>query len=164
MAFVAARIWLGRGAAIGAALFFLAMRGVIALIVGPIIGNPLPHFPEYVVEAALVELVALRVDPRAPLRFGLVCGALLGTVGLAAEWGWTHVWMVLPWPAALFPEGFVLGLIMAVAAALVGAWLGARLSANRVPSLRAGAVAGQGLDAAHSDIGGDDRESQVRGG
>ncbi len=35
---VAARIWLGRGAALGAALFFLAMRGLMALLVGPVLG------------------------------------------------------------------------------------------------------------------------------
>jgi hypothetical protein len=143
VSFVAARIWLGRGAALGAAVFFLAMRGVIALIVGPIIGNPLPHFPEYLAEAALVELVALRVDPRAPLRFALVCGALLGTVGLAAEWGWSHLWMPLPWPGALFPAGWLLGLAMALAGALIGAWLGARLAADELPDrprLRAPAV------------------------
>ena len=69
-----------------------------------------------------------------------------GTVGLAAEWGWTHVWMVLPWPAALFPEGFVLGLAMAIAGCLVGAWLGARLAADRQPSLRCGARGGRGGD------------------
>src|SRR5262249_25013483 len=140
---VAARVWLGRGAALGAALFFLAMRGVIALIVGPIIGNPLPHFPEYLVEAALVELVALRVDPRAPLRFALVCGALLGTAALAADSASTHLRLPLPWPAALLPVGALGGLAMAVAGTLIGAWLGARLAADELPArprLRAPAV------------------------
>jgi hypothetical protein len=135
---VAARVWLGAGAALGAAAFFLVMRALMALLVGPILGEPVPHFPLYAVEALLVEGAALVV--RRPLPFALVCGALIGTVGLAAEWGWTHVWMVLPWPAALFPEGFVLGLVTAVAASLVGAWLGARLSANRLPALRTTAV------------------------
>ena len=145
VSFVAARIWLGRGAALGAAVFFLAMRGLIALIVGPIIGNPLPHFPEYLVEAALVELVALRVDPRAPLRFAGASGLLIGTVGLAAEWGWSHLWMPLPWPGALFGAGAPAGLAMALAGALIGAWLGARLSADELPDrprLRAPAVVG----------------------
>ena len=109
----------------------------MALLVGPVLGEPLPHFPLYVVEALLVEGIALFV--RRPLPFAVVSGVAIGTVGLAAEWGWTHVWMVLPWPAALFPEGFVLGLAMAVAGCLVGAWLGARLAADRLPSLRYGA-------------------------
>jgi hypothetical protein len=70
----------------------------------------------------------------------------IGTVGLAAEWGWTHVWMPLPWPAALAPEGVLAGFAMAVAGACVGAWLGARLSEDRTPSLRwAGVVAAAGI-------------------
>ena len=101
---VAARVWLGRGAALGAAVFWLAMRGLMALLVGPVLGEPMPHFPLYVVEALLVEGIALFV--RRPLPFALACGVAIGTVGLAAEWGWTHVWMVLPWPSGLFPEGF----------------------------------------------------------
>jgi hypothetical protein len=43
VALVAARIWLGRGAALGAALFFLAPRGLMALLVGPLLGEPTPH-------------------------------------------------------------------------------------------------------------------------
>ncbi len=134
VALVAARIWLGRGAALGAALFFLAMRGLMTLLVGPVLGEPTPHFPLYLVEAILVELIALRV--RKPLPFALAAGAAIGTVGLAAEWGWTHVWSPLPWPAALAPEGILLGFAMALAGACVGAWLGARLSQDRTPSLR----------------------------
>jgi hypothetical protein len=140
IALVAARIWLGRGAALGAALFFLAMRGLMALLVGPVLGEPTPHFPLYLVEAILVELIALRV--RKPLPLALTAGAAIGTVGLAAEWGWTHVWSPLPWPAALAPEGILLGFAMALAGACVGAWLGARLSQDRTPSPRpAGVVA-----------------------
>jgi hypothetical protein len=94
----------------------------------------------YVVEALLVEAIALFV--RRPLPFALASGVAIGTVGLGAEWGWTQIWMVLPWNAGLFPEGLMLGLVMAVSASMVGAWLGARLSADREPSLRAGAVVG----------------------
>ena len=139
VALVAARIWLGRGAALGAALFFLAMRGLMALLVGPVLGEPTPHFPLYLVEALLVELIALKV--RRPLPFALAAGTAIGTVGLAAEWGWSHVWSPLPWPAALAPEGIVLGFAMALAGAVVGGWLGARLSQDRTPALRPAAVA-----------------------
>jgi hypothetical protein len=144
VALVAARIWLGRGAALGAALFFLAMRGLMTLLVGPVLGEPTPHFPLYLVEAILVELIALRV--RRPLPFALTAGAAIGTVGLAAEWAWTHIWSPLPWPAALAPEGIVLGFAMALAGACVGAWLGGRLSQDRTPSLRpAGVVAASAI-------------------
>ena len=140
---VAARVWLGRGAALGAALFFLAMRGLMALLVGPVLGEPMPHFPLYLVEAILVELIALRV--RRPLPFALAAGAAMGTVGLAAEWAWTQVFMPYPWPAALLPEGVLLGLAMALAGACVGGWIGARLS-ERASRAAPGGGAGRGRD------------------
>ena len=151
-ALVAARIWLGRGSALGAALFFVAVRGLTALIVGPVLGQPTPHFPLYVAEALVVEAVAWRlVATRRPVAFGLTCGTLIGTVGLAAEWGWSHLWMPLPWPAELLPEGALLGFAMAVAGSLVGAWMGARLAADELPRtrpLRTAAVVGATVIAA----------------
>ena len=71
VALVATRIWLGRGAALGAALFFLAMRGLMAVIVGPVLGEPTPYFPLFLVSALLVELVALRVKRAAAAGAGL---------------------------------------------------------------------------------------------
>ncbi len=145
VALVATRIWLGRGAALGAVAFFIAVRGGLALLVGPVLGETTPHLPLYIVEAALVELVALRMAPAArPLAFGAVCGVLIGTVGLAAEWGWSHIWMPIPWPSELLPEAAILGFAAAVAGALVGAWIGARLSSDAMPrttSLRTAAAA-----------------------
>jgi hypothetical protein len=141
---VATRMWLGRGAALGAVGFFLAIRGIIALVVGPVLGETTPHMPLYIVEAGLVELVALRMAPnRRPLAFGAICGALIGTIGLAAEWGWSHVWMPIPWPSELLPEAAVLGFVTALAGALVGAWIGAHLAPTatpRRPSLRLAAA------------------------
>ena len=153
-ALVAARVWLGRGAAISAALFFVGLRGLIALIVGPVLGEPTPYFPLYLVAALIVELVALRISPRGrPLAFGLVAGALIGTVGLASEWAWSHVFMPLPWPQALLPEAVLAGFAVAVAGALIGTWIGTRLSADemggvRAPSLRIAAVASAAVLAA----------------
>ncbi len=149
---VAARIWLGRGAALGAVLFFLLVRGFLAVLVGPILGETTPHFPLYLASAAAVELLALAIPVRQrPLAFGLWAGVLIGTVGLAAEWAFSQLWMPLPWTAALFPEGALLGFAMAVCAALIGAWVGAHLASDRIPrtpSLRvAGAVATAGVGA-----------------
>src|SRR5215212_1481365 len=80
-ALVAARIWLGRGAALGAALFFVAVRALMALLVGPVLGEPVPHFPLYLVEALIVELVAWKVvSARKPVQFGVVSGVAIGTV------------------------------------------------------------------------------------
>lgn len=102
---VATRIWLGKGAALLAVGFFIAVRGALAIAVGPIFGETVPHFPLYVAEALIIEGVALVIATRErPLAFGAWCGALLGTVGLAAEYGWSHVWMPLAWPESLLPE------------------------------------------------------------
>jgi hypothetical protein len=125
---VLTRIYGGRGAAPGAVLLFIAMRGGLALMIGPVLGQTMPHFPLYVAEALVVEAIALRVRTDESLRFGLGSGVGIGTVGLAAEWAWAQVWMPLSWPAAFFPEGAIVGLLAAVAGAIVGAWIGARLS------------------------------------
>jgi len=145
-ALVAVRVWSGRGAALGAALFFVAIRGAVAFLVGPVLGEPTPFFHLYLVPALLIELVALViVSDKQPLRFGLACGAAVGTVGLAAEWAWTHVWMPIPWSLELFPEGAILGFLVALSGAAIGAWAGARLGSDRIartPDLRWAAVAG----------------------
>ncbi|MFN2612577.1 MAG: hypothetical protein ABR536_04310 [Solirubrobacterales bacterium] len=144
-ALVAVRLAAGRGAAILAVLFFATIRGAYSLIVGPGLGEALAHFPVYLPEAFLVELAAFAIKPaRRPLAFGAGAGALIGTVGLAAEWGWSHVWATTPWPSSLFPEGAVLGFGMALAGGILGAWMGARLRADKVarrPDLRWAAVA-----------------------
>ncbi|HWA54122.1 MAG TPA: hypothetical protein VG816_08120, partial [Solirubrobacterales bacterium] len=142
---VAARLYAGRGAALGAVLFFLAARGGLALVIGPILGETVPHLPLYIVEALVVEAVALRVPPERPLAFALWSGLGIGTAGLASEWAWSHVWMPIPWPSAALPETVLAGLAIAVAASLIGAWIGTRLSpepGRRRPGLRLGACAG----------------------
>ena len=131
---VATRIWLGRGALFGAIAFFLIMRGLLALTVHDTLGQSLAHFPLYIVEALMVEAAALAINVKQrPLAFGMLAGALIGTVGLAAEWGWSHVWMPLPWVEEILPETIVFGLAMAVAASILGAWIGARLDSDVIP-------------------------------
>lgn len=125
---VAARVRLGRGGALKAVLFYLVVRGILSLLVGPVLGRLTLHFPLYVAEALMVEIAALAVSTDKRTRLALVAGAGVGTVGLAAEWGWSHVWMMNPWPAALLPEGAVAGLIAAVGGALIGAMIGSALN------------------------------------
>jgi hypothetical protein len=148
---VAMRMYLGRGAAVGGVAFYLALKGFLALMVGGVFGEVTPVMPLYLAEAVIVELVALRVPREQPLKLGLICGALIGTVGLAAEWGWTHVVFDLPWTSALFPEGALLGFAAAVAACLIGAWVGAHLSSDTVRrsvAMRNAAVFGAAVIAA----------------
>src|SRR4051794_33110719 len=149
---VLARVYAGRGAALGAALFFIVLRSGLAILVGPVLGQTTPHFPLYLVEAVVVEAVALFVTTKRPFAFGLASGVGIGTVGLAAEWAWSHIWMPLPWPDAAFPEAALIGFAAAVAGATLGAWLGAHLSpeplAERSPLLRRAAVCSAAVVAA----------------
>lgn len=130
-ALVAARVRLGRGGAVAAVLFFLLIRGILSLVVGPIMGHTTLHFPLYVVEALAVEVVALWAGTDRPVRFALLSGAAIGTFGLGAEWLWSHVWMTIPWPASLAPEGIVMGILAAVVGSLLGAYIGRALLAPR---------------------------------
>jgi hypothetical protein len=137
LALVCARLWIGRGGALAAAGFFIVVRGALTLLVGPILGEPTPYLPLYLAEAACVELAALALARRsagrtpAPLALGALAGLLIGTVGFAAEWGWSHVAMPLPWTADLLPEGVILALVAGVAGGLLGAILGSALRGER---------------------------------
>jgi hypothetical protein len=124
IALVAARIRYGRGGALTAALFFIALRGFLAIMVGGVIGETTPHFPLYLAEALCVELVALKWDARRPLALGAAGGFLIGTVGFFAEYAWSHIWMVNAWPAALIPEGLPLAAIVGTGAGVLGGAIG----------------------------------------
>jgi hypothetical protein len=140
---VLARTYAGPGAALGATGFFILLRGGLALLIGPVLGQTMPHFPLYVAEAVVVEAVALFVSTQRPLRFGLAAGVGIGTVGLAAEWAWSHLWMPLPWPEAAFPEAAIVGFAAAIAGSTIGAWIGTHLSPvplRRSPQLRRAAA------------------------
>jgi hypothetical protein len=143
IALVAARIYSGRGAALGAVAYFIVIRGIVSLLVGPVLGETTPHFPVYIVEGALVEAVALAIVPTArPYIFGALSGALIGTVGFAAEFAWSHVWMPTPWPAGLVGEAIVPALVAAIAGGLIGAFIGASLAVpRRAPQLAAPRIA-----------------------
>lgn len=127
IALVAARIRSGRGGALMAVVVFLAVRGGLTLLIGPGLGRTTLHFPLYVAEAVIVELVALAIPVSRQITFGLVSGVLIGTVGLAAEWGWSQVWMPIPWTSALWPLAGILGFVAAVAAGALGGMAGRAL-------------------------------------
>ena len=126
VALVSARVWIGRGGALGAAAFFIAVRGAIALIVHQAFGQALPHFPVYLVEAGCVELCGLVLAGR-PLALGAASGLAIGTIGFAAEWGWSQIAMPIAWTPNLLPEAPIGAIIAAVAGGLVGALLGCAL-------------------------------------
>jgi hypothetical protein len=139
IALVCARLWIGRGGALAATVFFLVVRGGLSLLVGPILGEPTPHLPLYLAEAVCVELAALALARRSasrwpdPLALGALSGLLIGTVGFAAEWGWSRIAMPLPWTADLLPEGVILATVAGVAGGLLGAILGSALRGELRP-------------------------------
>ena len=128
VALVCARRLLGRYGALKALGIFFVIRGLLSLLVGPVLGFTTPHFPLYVAEALVVEGAAL-VAVRSPVRFALLSGVGIGTIGLATEWAWSHVWMTHPWTASLLPEALILTLLAATGGALLGARIAQALAA-----------------------------------
>jgi hypothetical protein len=139
IALTAARVRGGRGAAVQAAVFFLAIRGIWALAIGGIFGLTTPSMPLYLVEALLVEAAAVVVATNRHVRFGVLTGALIGTVGVASEWAYGQLAFPLPWQPVLFPSAYLLALVAGVAGGVIGAATGRALlpeSAQRNPAPR----------------------------
>jgi hypothetical protein len=128
---VAARLRLGRGGALAAVGAYLLVMVPMVLVIGPGFGHTFLHFPLYIVEALLVELAALALGRRGAVAVGAGSGVLIGTVGIAAEWGWSQIAMPLPWNAALLPEAPILAFAAAVGGGLIGAHLGGALRSPR---------------------------------
>lgn len=119
---VVARLWVGRGAAVLAVLFYLTVRGGVSVVVGPVLGELWAAVPLYLVEALLVEAVAARWGRR-PLVVGGVSGLLVGTVGFAAEYAWTQVAFPLRWTSDIVVEGVLLATLGGLAAGLLAGLL-----------------------------------------
>jgi hypothetical protein len=119
---VAARLRGGRGGAIGALVFYLVTTLIVNEIVGDVIGRSQPAMPLYLAEALCVEAVGWRRGAAArPIRLGVISGLLIGTVGFAAEYAWSHVAMPLPWHTALIAEGLPTAIVAGVAGGVLGA-------------------------------------------
>ncbi|MDP8992917.1 MAG: hypothetical protein M3N31_07715, partial [Actinomycetota bacterium] len=86
-----ARVDLGRGGAVKAVAAFLVLRGVVALLVGGALNHSVPRFPLYIVAALVAEAAAWGLGTDRRMRFALVAGASVGTVGLVAELAWVEV-------------------------------------------------------------------------
>lgn len=134
LAAVAARITMGRGAAIIAALFAIALRGGVALVVGPILGAPINWFPLYLGAALVVELVALTPLLNRPVAFGAVAGLAVGTVGLWLESLWIATVYHYPWPVKMWPEALAMSVPVAVLMGACGALFGMVLTGQRLPN------------------------------
>lgn len=162
--FTAARAWVGRGGALGAWVVYAALR-VSGIAVPVAAGVSGPSMPLLLVEMICIELLALGLDPRRrPLAFGALGGALCGTVGFGAEYGWSQLAMPLPWTTGLLPEGPILAVTAGVGAGLLGSLIAAAL-AGRMPPVRTARVAcvgGFALLAAAAVAAGVDRVPDAR--
>jgi hypothetical protein len=133
LAAVAARITMGRGAAIMAAVFAIALRGAVALLVGPILGAPINWFPLYLGPAVVVELLALTPLLKRPMAFGAVSGLGVGTAGLWLESLWISAVYHYPWPMSMWGEALAMAVPVAVLTGLCGALFGMVLTGQRLP-------------------------------
>lgn len=138
LAAVAARVTMGRGAAIIAAIFAIALRGGVALLVGPILGAPINWFPLYLGPALVVELVALTPLFARPVLFGAVSGLAVGTAGLWLESLWIGAVYHYPWPTSMWAEALVTAVPVAVLTGMCGAMFGMVLTGQRLPGRRLG--------------------------
>ena len=141
MGTIVARMTLGRGAAIIAALFAIALRGLVAVIVGPILGAPINWFPLYLGPALVVELVALTPLYRRPILFGAASGLGIGTVGLWLESLWIARVYHYPWPTALWREALPTAVPVAILVGICAAMLGMVLTSQRLPGRGIGITA-----------------------
>ncbi|GAA4536923.1 hypothetical protein [Mycobacterium paraffinicum] len=134
LAAVAARMTMGRGAAIIAALFAIALRGAVAVVVGPILGAPINWFPLYLGPALVVELVALTPLIKRPVAFGAVSGLAVATVGLWLESLWIGAVYHYPWPTSMWGEALAMSVPVAALTGVCGALFGLVLTGRRLPS------------------------------
>ena len=128
--FCAARMWFGPGGALGAALVYLVVHGLLYASIAVLPGVLEGRFLLFLPAAVLVELVALAASPqRRPVAFGMASGVAVGTLGLFLEWVWSHWFMPLPQPFAAEALPWLLGTgtAAAVGGGLLAGWHVARL-------------------------------------
>ena len=133
LALVAARIFMGRGAALIAAGIAIGLRGAVALIVGPVLDAPINWFPLYLGAAVVVELLALTPLIKRPVVLGLVAGLGIATLGLWLESLWVNSVYHLPWPTSIWPEALAMAVPVAVLTGACGAMVGMVLTGQRLP-------------------------------
>lgn len=133
LALVAARVFMGRGAALIAAVVAIGLRGIVAFLVAPVLDAPVNWFALYLGAAVVVELLALTPLIKRPVVFGLVAGLGIGTVGLWIESLWINAVYPLTWPTSIWPEALAMAIPVAVLTGGCGAMVGMVLTGKRLP-------------------------------
>jgi hypothetical protein len=125
-ALVFARIALGKWGAVKAVVAFLIIRTVVSGLVASL-HHEFAMFPLYLPSALAIELAAWWIGTEDRLKFGLVAGALVGTIGLVGETIWYSVsgWFPAgPNSGQLILPTILLATPAAIAAAVLGAGFG----------------------------------------
>ncbi len=130
LALVAARAALGTGGALLTVVTFLVLRSGFALLVGGALNHTVPRFPLYLGAAIGVEVVARVLGTDARLRFALVSGVTVATVGLAAEGAWNEL---SGWGAGATTD-LLPAVALSVVAGCAAGLLGMALVQNAVPA------------------------------
>jgi hypothetical protein len=120
-ALVAIRLVHGRFWALGITVVNLVLMSSNLLSLGAESSGPAEtrNAGLFVASALVVEVVAFLIGTRRSVRFAVVSGIGIGTLGLAGEWVWNSN-AYQPWNVNLLPDAAILGTIGAVGAALVG--------------------------------------------
>ncbi len=121
-AFVYARDRLGPGGALAILASFLVSRTLVLGLQVGVWEVSTTHFLLYLAEALIVEGLALGLSPRHRYAFGAAAGLLIGSLGVLAEWPWTHLFMPMPWPAESLPRLIGYGVLAGLGAGLIVAW------------------------------------------
>ncbi|WP_160165549.1 hypothetical protein [Conexibacter woesei] len=137
LALVTVRLACGPGAALLTVVFAGVVDFALTGLVGPVLGDLTLHFPTYVAEGALVELAALALlrDGRSPYLFATASAVLIGTLGVLAEFGWSHVWMPLSWPAHIVAPAMVRAVPLAIACGVLAVFVARCLGRSGDPAI-----------------------------
>ena len=120
-AFVPTRIVLGRGWAI-----VLALATFLPESIGLMSSTSSDDFVPtrtpglFLASAVAVEFAALLLGTERRLRFALASGFGVATIGLAGEWLWNRT-ASQPWNGVLMRDALLLGLVISIGAAILGA-------------------------------------------
>lgn len=130
-ALVAVRLVLGRGWTLGVVglSFLLSQIDTLLLTDSSPVTTVEPML--WLGSALAIEVVGLVLGTGRVLRFAVVSGLGVATIGLATEWWWNSTYAWQPWTTALLPDVLLVAAPAAVAMAVVAAGFGGALTWRR---------------------------------
>ncbi|WP_040525229.1 hypothetical protein [Gordonia effusa] len=131
---VVCRLWAGAGTTFIAVAFAAVIRGIVAVLVGPILGEPSNIFPLYLGIAIVVELLALTPLRNNAIAFGGVSGLAGATLGIWGESLWVNGFFQTPWPTSLWPSILAVGIPVGVTVGLTAGLLARVLQPKPLPA------------------------------